>query len=481
MPSFAASVPPPSAQPEPPLPDPAEERAWIDGELIRRAMEAARSGQYMGLVMIGVTMLIGCAHLPTWPLLGWAFGAVLLWTVRAWVFEVHRQAVAALDGQAQVRYMRRWAWMWPISGAWWSLVSGLFMRYAPVPEQFICWVLIAGTGVFCLNSYSNWWPAVRDFAGALVGTAMLMIVLRMLETGWNGMDHTAWMLLLGFVLWHLLWSGGRRLNRAFRASVEFHFRNKRLIESLTRQTQAALDAVAVKNRFLANATHDLRQPVHALSLYADWLREDPSLAVEIVPRIVESTRAVNALFDSLFDLARLDAGEFRLSLEPVSMDCLLREIELQYRPLAEAKGLRWRVHARPGEVRTDPIRLRRILGNLLSNAIKYTESGGVLLAVRPQRQGLRLEVWDTGVGIARQHLSDIFREFYKVPTHAGTADGFGLGLAIVARLAGTLGHAVTVRSRPGRGTVFTLELRDVEEAAVRRRVRAAMTQLASRP
>jgi signal transduction histidine kinase len=223
--------------------------------------------------------------------------------------------------------------------------------------------------------------------------------------------------------------------------------------------------VEIKNRFLASATHDIRQPVHALQLYADWLKSEPELVGEIAPKIVESTKAVNTLFDSLFDLVRLDSGHIRLKIEEVSLDGLLDDLALQYQPLAQAKGLSFKVH-RGGPlagafVRSDALLLRRIAGNLVSNAIKYTDKGGVLLALRPASRGQRgpvLEVWDTGVGIAPALHKEIFREFYKVHLHEGTEDGFGLGLYIVSRLSHILGHPVGLDSRPGRGSVFRLEM-----------------------
>ena len=176
--------------------------------------------------------------------------------------------------------------------------------------------------------------------------------------------------------------------------------------------------------------------MHALGLYADWLGSEPELVHEIAPKIVESTKAVNALFDSLFDLVRLDSGKIKLNIEPVDLGKLLHDLELQYRPLAQAKGLQFRVHVTPGTVISDPILLQRIVGNLISNAVKYTQRGRRAGGLRGRgRAGCCIEIWDTGMGIAPVHQHEIFREFYKVPSHAGTEDGFGLGLYIVARLA----------------------------------------------
>ena len=218
----------------------------------------------------------------------------------------------------------------------------------------------------------------------------------------------------------------------------------------------ALEAVETKNRFLQSAAHDIRQPVHALGFYADWLSSEPELVHEIAPKIVKSTKAVNALFDSLFDLVRLDSGQLRFRIESLPVSRLLQDLELQYRPMAEAKGLTFRIHVVDGEIASDAVQLGRILGNLVANAVKYTERGGILLAARRSAEGLRIEVWDTGPGIAPEHQAAVFREFYKVPAHAGTEDGFGIGLAIVSRLTVLLGHRLSLDSRPGRGTVFRL-------------------------
>jgi signal transduction histidine kinase len=202
---------------------------------------------------------------------------------------------------------------------------------------------------------------------------------------------------------------------------------------------------------------------------------------EIAPKIVESTKAVNALFDSLFDLVRLDSGKIRLDIGPVDLATLLSDLELQYRPLAEAKGLKFRVHVTPGIAMSDPILLQRIVGNLISNAVKYTERGGLLVASRAGARGQRIEIWDTGVGIAPIHQREIFREFYKVPRHGGTEEGFGLGLYLVARLSHILGHPLTLASRPGRGTVFRLMLPPTDVRQATERAAGAVAQLASMP
>ena len=228
------------------------------------------------------------------------------------------------------------------------------------------------------------------------------------------------------------------------------------LKGLSRK-KAAVEAVRFKDRFLASAAHDLKQPVNALGIYAEWLASEPELAHELSLKILKSTQSVNALFDSLFDFVRLDAGKMQVRQRTIKLAELFDDLEVQFRPTALEKSLNLRVRPKAWTLHTDPIMLQRILSNLLANAMRYTSHGGVLLAVRPWRGGLRLEVWDTGIGVAENQLGHIFAEFYKVQS-AGTQEGFGLGLAIVKRLTEALGYELQVRSHEGRGTLFRITL-----------------------
>jgi signal transduction histidine kinase len=266
------------------------------------------------------------------------------------------------------------------------------------------------------------------------------------------------LIALLLVFWGLLVMAGRRLHDVHRSSFELQFSNQELIDSLTLQTRASLRAVATKNRFLASAAHDLRQPVHALSLYADWLATEPEMARDIAPRILQSTRAINELFDSLFDLTRIDAGNYKVRLQHVDVRKLFADLSLQFEPVAVGKSLRLRTHSRPCTIWSDPVVLRRILGNLLSNALRHTHQGGVLLGLRQREGMLVFEVWDTGVGIAREHQQAIFQEFFRVSQHQGTEDSLGLGLTIVSKLTSLMGYQLSLNSEASRGSVFRVML-----------------------
>ena len=256
----------------------------------------------------------------------------------------------------------------------------------------------------------------------------------------------------------VLYRSGRRMHLASNTSLKAQYHNIQLIASLTQQTKTALTAIATKNRFLASAAHDMRQPVLALDLYAEWLVKEPELSPLLSPKIAGATKAVTSLFDSMFDMARLAEGRMTVQVVRVNIHTLVEELALQFRPMAQTKGLGLRTRSKDGEVWTDPILLKRIIGNLISNAIKYTDTGGILLACRNTSHGLRMEVWDTGVGIAPEQQDLVFREFYKGPANVGTSDGFGLGLAIVTQLSDLLGYEMTMKSRLSQGTMASIQL-----------------------
>ena len=456
-----------------------EGEAWIRGEMIRSMMQTTRGVHYLGAFLMLAMIGLSWGHVPAWQLLSWLALGLISMACRSWAERRYKAQYADKDADGQSEFVRRYRFVWSASAFVWGLSILLFFERTPLVNQFMSWLLLAGVATVPVNGLALHPPLLKRyvntlFVTVLVGAVVMRSVLRLMD-GTEGPHFPYGFLMLPLLHWGLLFRAAARIQEAARNSLELLFHNRILIQSLTQQRQAAVAAVATKTRFLASAAHDMRQPVLALSLYADWLRNEPELVQEIAPKIVRATHAVNALFDSLFDLARFDSGQVRLHIERVDVRQLLHDLELQYRPLAEAKGLTFSVHPLPGTFMTDPIRVRRMIGNLLANAIKYTEHGSVLLAVRQTRRGLRLEVWDSGIGISREHLPDVFLEFFKVTDHAGTSDGFGLGLAIVARLSQVLGHSVSVRSRVGRGSVFRVALDDADETQAQLRMSRTLT------
>lgn len=228
---------------------------------------------------------------------------------------------------------------------------------------------------------------------------------------------------------------------------------------LTRQKEAAEQANRAKSKFLAAASHDLRQPMHAIGLFTAALQphvgSDEGKA--ILDKIQASLSTTESLFSTVLDVSKLDAGIITPQLARVSVAHLLERLRDDFQYEAASKGLKLHIHSLPLQVMSDPVLLDRILRNLVSNALRYSDHGGVLIAARRRGDAICFQVWDTGIGIPGEHVADIFAEFYQVQTlKRDRAKGLGLGLAIVDRLVRLLGHRLDVRSKPGKGTVFSV-------------------------
>jgi signal transduction histidine kinase/CheY-like chemotaxis protein len=223
----------------------------------------------------------------------------------------------------------------------------------------------------------------------------------------------------------------------------------------TRQLELANLA---KTRFLAAASHDLRQPLHALGLLVAQLNADINRADRrrIVARIGTAVSVMNDLFNALLDISKLDAGAVAPDVTTFPLDPLLRRIENMFASDARAKSLRLRILRSNAWVRSDRVLLERILLNLVSNAVRYTEHGGIIVGCRHRGNALRIEVWDSGIGIPEDQRQNIFGEFYQVAGTQAGGPGLGLGLAIVDRLCRLLEHPLELASTPGNGSRFSI-------------------------
>ncbi len=245
------------------------------------------------------------------------------------------------------------------------------------------------------------------------------------------------------------------------------------IEGATRaliaQKETAEQATNAKSRFIAAASHDLRQPLHAIGLFTATLQRRTKGA-ELQPMVDDLAQAVAVmarLFDSLLDISRLDSGTLRAEPRPFQLDRFFAQVAAEYFDAAEKKSLRLHVRPTHAVVVSDELLLHRLLANLVANAIRYTNEGTVMICGRRRGADILIEVRDSGIGILSDRQKDIFEEFYQIGNVARDRSlGLGLGLAIVSRLARLLGTKVWVRSAPGRGSVFSLSVPCGEEADV---------------
>jgi Na+/proline symporter/signal transduction histidine kinase/CheY-like chemotaxis protein len=257
-------------------------------------------------------------------------------------------------------------------------------------------------------------------------------------------------------------------------------RTGELEQALVAQQRAVRQAEAAnqsRTRFLAAASHDLLQPLNAARLFTSALRHQPldGESGRLAERIDTAFKAAEDLLDALLESSRLEAGKYQTDVSSFPLAELIESLRHQFGVLAATRGLKLRFVASRTWVRSDAQLLRRILQNFLANALRYTRSGGVVCGVRRAGGNLRVEVWDSGPGIAEEQLRSIFDEFRR-GSHVSPwgEKGLGLGLAICERMARLLGTSISVRSQPGRGSVFAVELPRVAALAAPPRGREAL-------
>ncbi len=346
-----------------------------------------------------------------------------------------------------------------INGVLWLLAVQIFWPGASEAQRMLLLAWMIGISAAALHSLHAHLPAYFAMVGpALLGLLLALLVHETFE-GWAIMA----VLLFGATLYfHFAVS----LQRLLWASLRQAHQLEALSESLKLEKDLAVKLSQSRSRFLAAASHDLRQPVHALSLFVGALKQNPSPAqsAQILQHVSSAVDAMGAMFNALLDISKLDAEQLQPQWQPVDLRALLSRIAADHSLQAQAKGLRF-VCALPPEpaalkVHSDPALLERVLRNLLSNALRYTPQGGVLLRARRRHGRIELLVADSGVGIARARRAEVFDEFVQLQ---GSSQGLGLGLAIVQRLSGLLRLGLRLRSRPGRGSLFTLMLEPLDE------------------
>ncbi|WP_423461092.1 hybrid sensor histidine kinase/response regulator [Ottowia sp. VDI28] len=250
-----------------------------------------------------------------------------------------------------------------------------------------------------------------------------------------------------------------------RESVRLRFENAALVDQLKVERDRAETANLAKSKFLAAASHDLRQPLHALGLFLDSLERSTlsspvsAQQVTVLGHARMASAAASEMLTTLLDYSRLDAGVVKAQAAPFAVQPLLRSLEQEFGVQADASSLVYRTRETTAAALADKALVDLVMRNLISNALRYTQAGGVLVACRVRAGRLALEVWDTGCGIATEHLEEIFEEFHQLGNpERDRRKGLGLGLAISRRLVQEMQARIEVRSRAGRGSVFRLWL-----------------------
>jgi signal transduction histidine kinase len=407
-------------------------------------------------------------HAPRW--LAFAWSAV---TVAAVVARMYLCRAVLKEGLAAAQ-PERWSRLLTVFAGANGVVSGaaapLFLPVLPPIEQALVTMLMGCWGAGAVAANGSYPPAYYAFAWPLFAQ---------LAAAWlfSGQDAYVWVLPILLMFVALLSAFVREHGEMVREGIELRFANERLLETkeqLIGLLRAAYDkaeaarhnaeqASRAKSQFLAAASHDLRQPLHALSLLTALLTDlgENSRVREVGRHIGQSVQSLERLFNALLDLSRLDAGALKPEPREFDFEDLARRISIEYRAKAGDKALRYEFDCEPMWLRADPILLERILRNLLENAVRFTDAGRVALRARRAGRDAILTVTDTGSGIPVAEQMRVFEEFYQLHNPGrDRSKGLGLGLSIVKRIVDLLGCRIELASTPGQGTTFTLLLPD---------------------
>jgi signal transduction histidine kinase/CheY-like chemotaxis protein len=335
-----------------------------------------------------------------------------------------------------------------------AVVPWLIVPHDNLPMTSLLMAVIVGS---CARAAQSLWP----LKAALFGYTMPMSLGMITALAWRGDGLHLFLAAAGAAYLLLTLHAGIGQHKLLTESLMLRFENEALAARLGEQIAATERASEEKTRFLGTASHDLRQPLHAIALFGaaleNELRDRPE--GRNAERLMRAVNALGASLDTMLDVSRLDAGVITPVPQAVQLDALFLPLNHTFSARAEHKQLQLRVRASGLWVRSDPQLLHRLLSNLMDNALKYTARGGVTVTARDRGDAVWIEVRDSGIGIAPEQSHRIFEEFYQINNPGrDRSRGLGIGLSIVQRLSRLLGHPVQMHSRPGRGTHFRVVL-----------------------
>ncbi len=340
------------------------------------------------------------------------------------------------------------------SGCLWGLAAVVFFVPDSLGVQLYIYLTVLAMTSMTMILYAYWISAYYAFAIPSLAGVFASLVIE------GSTEYYAFsvltVLFAGVVL-----QVARNQQLLANESLELRFKQTELLEELKLQKEAAEAANLSKSKFLAAASHDLRQPLHSIGLFTAALGNRSSGSAEraLIENIDSAVLSLDSLLNSLLDISKLDAGVISPQFEHIDLDSVIQGLASEYEPQARAKGLSWKVNASSAVIYSDPSLLDTVLRNLISNAIRYTDKGSIAIHCQPEDEEVTLKVVDTGVGIPALSQKDIFQEFFQLSNPSrDSAKGVGLGLAIVERLARLLGIEINLVSEPDAGTEFALKL-----------------------
>lgn len=397
----------------------------------------------------------------------WIGGIFLIYTIRIILWLTYTTPLTLKLAQRYAKVAVVGAF---VAGVWWG--AGSLILYTPdsILHQIIYLFIVSILGTGALSSMTIYVPAFYAYFPVSLLPTMVHYFYH------HDLIHTG--LAVAIVLYIFgLTVFGRNFGRALKQSLKNRFENLALINALTIEKEQAEhlreqaeQANRDKSKFLAAASHDLRQPLHALGLFVNVLSHRAQQPQEklLAENIHNSTFALKNLLDGLLDVSRLDAGIMSCSRINFPVQQLFQRLQKDYAPVAQEREIHLVFKPTRMIVNTDPGLLERVLRNLISNAIRYTVQGSVLIGCRyANRDSVRIEIRDSGIGIPQDKQEEIFKEFTQLNNpERDRSKGLGLGLAIVRRLADLLAAPLALKSRPGQGTTFSIDIPRGDAAAV---------------
>ena len=427
----------------------------LHGELVLLIAGQARRipiERYLTSVLLAALL---CVYLPPFAPLAWAALVLGVLALRTrWLLRL------ADDGdRSDEDKLRHIAWLFWLSGVVQAAVVGFF-AFVPVAIAAVITIYVVGVCSATLHATAGFRTVCVPY------TLIMMLPVAIAWVLAPNLDVTVLERVvfgaLTLIYITTLLSHARGLHEVFADSYRIRLQRLELNLRLREALDRAELANQAKTRFLASASHDLRQPIHALSLFSGslLLRPMDERTGAIARQIDQAVQSLASQLDALLDISRLDAGVIESAISTVDLHLLLTQLTEEFRPQAEDKKLRLDLRCERGlMVRTDPMLLQRILRNLLSNAIKYTDRGSVELVGARDGRRCGVSVRDTGRGIPDAEHARIFEEFYQLQNpERDRSKGLGLGLAIVRRLTDLLGVELRLESAPGAGSCFRIEL-----------------------
>ncbi len=431
---------------------PDESERQIRAEAVKLLYKQSRSVFSVSIINASLLVYLLWGVIPEQRLVIWLSLLLMLTAIRA-LFSIRYMRL-----KPAMEHNWRWARIYTfgslLSGCIWGSAGILLYPQGHIEYQALVIFLLGGMGVGAFASHVIYLPAFYSY----FVPSMLPVFFNLLSEG-DRSHVTLGMWVGAFIVGVLILS--RNSNRIQTDALRLRVENQMLITRLEKKREIAEQASIAKSKFLAAASHDLRQPLFALGMFSQTLEEiarDDDIRT-ISQHIKTTYTSLKNLLDSLLDISKLEAGVVRAEKSDFFLQDLFERLALEFQPVAQAEGIELRVIPTSAVVHSDAAILGRVLRNLVDNAIRYTHDGKIIIGLKHCAGGYQIRVCDSGIGIAAEHHDKIFNEYYQVANIERDAEkGLGLGLAIVKGSVELLGEHISLSSQPGKGTMFCITI-----------------------